>query len=794
MPQLAFVANWEMSPIPITPKLNDKLAFIMPLGVLIRNINEPEMIPEFVALKEAANEAATTAAAASEVSTDAKAVANDANQTATAADQTATGALEQSQLAKAAAEEAAIQSASAETSAAAAVTTATTADQNATVALANSAAATTTATTAATTATTAQTAATAAVNTATTANQSANTAVSAANAAMAQVAGIQQGTKPFDSYALLQAYTGTAPDPAKGTFIAQVVNDPDTSKNSNYTWDATNSVWKPSYNPLNEAKAYTDGFVGKGEPIANILPVFVALNRIALWLADGLLDAPGFGPNLSKFIGTANADVAPSILPLAMFSQRLATWLDNGKFDAAGFGPNLKSQIGTDSADLTSSILPLSMFSKRLATWLDNGKFDAAGFGPNLSRLIGTGNADILSSILPLSVFNSRLAVWLDNGKFDAAGFGPNLLKIVNDLVGTTKPPADSVTGRLLPLVTDGVSLRRWKGNAAKVLNNTGQLRILVTGDSWAANMKIVPKLSEVLKAKYGAAGTGWLSVGNVQLDGVLIQATGGTWSIRDIMNDSAIMPTGCGLDGYTRYSDAANITYKLTNIPNASELTIFHGQSVGSFRYRVNDGAWTTRTINETGGKVQSVTITQPNIISYELELLSGEMYLHGHLARSAAVGVEVSKAGHGGATAYDYSLFASELIPTYASQVMPDVVVVILGTNDHRLSRSPVSVFKQGLRDLVNAYRSVNPTCGFVFVAPAKTNGVALVPLSEYRDAALAMAYELEAEYYNMYDDWADFASENTNGQWGDIFHVSDNVGSLRVASTLFHKFLEL
>lgn len=620
----------------------------------------------------------------------------------------------------------------------------------------------------------------------------ANSAAVVANEAKAQVAGLQQGTKPFDNYALLQAYTGISPDPAKGTFIAQVMSDPDSTKNGSYTWDATNSVWKPGYNPLNEAKSYTDGFVQKMEPLSGFIPISVHGNRVLVWIENGLLDAAGFGSSLGAFIGTAKAEFAAGMMPLAIYGSRVPVWLENGLLDAMGFGSSLREQIGTDQVDATQAFIPLSVFNDRATTWIENGLFDAAGFGSNLKSLIGTDSTNVQSGLIPLSVHGNRVCIWLENGLLDAAGFGSNLSKIISESVGGNQTPADSVTGRMLPLATDGVSLRRWKGNAAKVLNNTGQLRILVTGDSWAANMKIVPKLAEVLKAKYGAAGTGWLSVGNTQLDGVTIY-TNGTWTIRDIMNDSAQMPSGCGPDGYTRYSDTANITYKLTGIPNASEFTIFHGRSVGSFRYRVNDGAWTTNTIDENGAKVQSVTINQANIVSYEMELLTGSIYLHGHHARSSSVGCEVSKAGHGGATAYDYSLFATEIIPTYSSYINPDVVVVILGTNDHRLSRSPVSVYKQGLRDLVNAYRSVNPTCGFVFVAPAKTNGVPLVPLSQYRDAALEMSYELQAEFYNMYDDWTDWATENSNGQWGDIFHVSDNVGALRFSAVLYKKFLE-
>lgn len=63
------------------------------------------------------------------------------------------------------------------------------------------------------------------------------------------------GMRPFLTKALLDAYAGSD----KTSFIGQVTNDTDSTKNGNYVWNSTTSTWIPTlYDPYKTAMALTD--------------------------------------------------------------------------------------------------------------------------------------------------------------------------------------------------------------------------------------------------------------------------------------------------------------------------------------------------------------------------------------------------------------------------------------------------------------------------------------------------------------------------------------------------------
>lgn len=63
------------------------------------------------------------------------------------------------------------------------------------------------------------------------------------------------GMRPYLTKAALDAYAGSD----KTTFIGQVTNDTDTTKNGNYVWNTTTSTWIPTlYDPYKTAMALTD--------------------------------------------------------------------------------------------------------------------------------------------------------------------------------------------------------------------------------------------------------------------------------------------------------------------------------------------------------------------------------------------------------------------------------------------------------------------------------------------------------------------------------------------------------
>ncbi|OZI56733.1 SGNH/GDSL hydrolase family protein [Bordetella genomosp. 4] len=424
--------------------------------------------------------------------------------------------------------------------------------------------------------------------------------------------------------------------------------------------------------------------------------------------------------------------------------------------------------------------------NERVAVWLDAGRLDAMGLGPRLSvaakALSRTAISESIgtSSIAALASYaNERVPVWLDGGLLDAMGFGPRLTQAIQATAGNDSASSvPTFLDRDLPLRTDGSSLRRWLAKLGLVKAGVGQARILLTGDSWTEHLTITQALAAVLHAEFGRAGTGWLSFDpQYYLDGVTGSRTGGT--LFDATNDPQPgPPMGCGPDGFALYWTTAGDAITFGNLVHGDTFTVFFGAQTGSFRWRVDGGAWTTVTPNPAGAAVQStvIALATGSAHTVQMEWVSGTVALFGQLLRdSTAVGVEVLKVGQGGATGYDFMTFADWVQP-FAAALDVDVTVQILGTNDFRRTRASIESFKAAHEMLIDAYRSANADCGSVVAVPMKSNGSTVIPLIRYRDAAWETAKARQVEFINGFDAWDSFSIENSRGQWADGAHVSE------------------
>lgn len=392
---------------------------------------------------------------------------------------------------------------------------------------------------------------------------------------------------------------------------------------------------------------------------------------------------------------------------------------------------------------------------------------------------------------------NRNCGAWLEDGLFQCAGVHPNVVEMIKDQLGPISGggASNNVTDAAYPIVSDSTSLRMWKAKAAKLKKGkTQQLRLLLTGDSWTEHKTITNEVLTLVRAMYGEAGSGWINLGveNNQLDGISLLRTG-TWAYADL-NQVASFPNGSGPDGFTLTSTAAGNTVTVSNLSKGDQLTVFFGKTDGTFKYTVNGGPETTITATSTGATIQSATITLTDPTSELLiTTLTGTVVLFGmHLRKTTGSGVEVTKLGNGGSTGQDYLKISPTAQKNFVNYLKPDVVVIILGTNDYRYGHS-VENFKAGISAMIDGYRTNNPDCGIILIAPAQSNAPAVIPLSEYRDAIYVLAQTKKCEFYNMYDDWNIYAAEDFNGQWDDAYHVSPE-GAYRIASKLFKNFLEI
>jgi len=424
-----------------------------------------------------------------------------------------------------------------------------------------------------------------------------------------------------------------------------------------------------------------------------------------------------------------------------------------------------------------------------VALWLEDGDVAARGVAPSLRAVLQQHFADavqrqVANSFVPLVADDSgNVCLWLENGKLAAKGLAPNLIAQI--------VPSEETQ---LPVATDGRSLYLWRSKLAKLeRTGIGIARILLTGDSWMEYAPIGQQASDVLHDRFGKSGEGWINLrsNSYQLNGVTLISSG--WTVYDASAGTASV-LGCGPDGHAFYTTGAEASIAIGNC-RATDFTIYFRQADGTFRYRVDGADWTSVT-GDGSNAVGSITISGLSDVAHALEIdtigNAGTAVIFGVRAASTNSGVEVLKVGNAGLIGPDIPLF-SDQIALYAADLAPDVVVVALGTNDYRNHSSSPAAYIAGLQALVQAYRLARPYVGFVFIAPADTNGEQVIPLTEYRDALFQFCRKNGFEFYNMHADFSSHSAMNTLGMWEDDLHLNSD-GAHFLVRRLMSQILEL
>lgn len=344
------------------------------------------------------------------------------------------------------------------------------------------------------------------------------------------------------------------------------------------------------------------------------------------------------------------------------------------------------------------------------------------------------------------------------------------------------------------PIATDGRSLfefRRAVGRLKKAPSNV-KLRIFCVGDSWSNFPTIPLALTELLTPNFAAN----------QVQPVFIQAntaaaglwpgvgftTSGSWTFDDA-SAGATFPNGTGVDGHTLRTTADGASLNFTGI-NANIITFFMRANGATWRWRVDGGAWT----NVTEGSGQGLNPVSTGGIGAGLHTVdiekvgsTGTLAFVG-MRNSPISGVDVAKVGNGGLTGAQMATYQPQQASMW-SQLFPDLVICILGTNDYHNSGSNPEQYKNGLATLTTAIKSGNPKAGIIFVVPPNTQGTVVTPLSQYRDAAYAHAIETGCEFLNLTDSWGEWNST----LFGDSVHVNDT-GAYVLVDQINTAFLHL
>lgn len=490
--------------------------------------------------------------------------------------------------------------------------------------------------------------------------------------------------------------------------------------------------------------------------------------------------------------GTIWKDEGNSPLDLAKaYADQKATAAEN----------NAKTYINSLVGQATGGIIPFAVDKNgNIPLWLIGGRLGFTELEtPTKDRVkaqMGLATSNFMRIYPLISDIDGNCPLWLQDGLLQFAGIHPDAVSLIKDQLGPISgSPSNNVTNAAYPIISDGASLRQFKAKAAKLKSGiTQQLRLVMTGDSWTEHKTITNEILTLVRAAFGESGSGWINLGteNNQLDGISL-ARAGTWAYADL-NQVASFPNGSGPDGFTLTSSTAESTITVSNLSKGNQLTVFFGKTDGTFKYSLNGGAEVTVVASSTGSAVQTATISIEGASNVVFTMVTGTVVFFGmHLRQTSGSGIEVTKLGNGGATGKDYLKISPTAQANFSSYLAPDVVVLILGTNDYRLAGNTVQTFKDGISAIIDGYRTSNPNCGFILIAPGNSNAPPLIPLSDFRDAVYEIAKTKQCEFYNMYDDWNTWSVENANGQWADAYHVSKS-GAYRIAQKLFKNFLEI
>ncbi|MEQ0313017.1 SGNH/GDSL hydrolase family protein, partial [Klebsiella sp. CN_Kp089] len=467
--------------------------------------------------------------------------------------------------------------------------------------------------------------------------------------------------------------------------------------------------------------------------------------------------------------------------------------------DAASDSANLALERVPEEKVMPALVPVVRDIAGNVPIYLENGELDAkavtgsfsdkvAGKGTVIPTLAEMVQKETISpQLVPLFKDDAGMVpVYLVDGRLAVKGIDSSFVDLVYAaLIGLFQPNQK---------YTDARTAWRWRTAKSKYnLSVTSKLKVGFTGDSWTEKKAIPQMMANILYSEYSKAGEGWINFASANgdtLNGMSFNISG--WTTYDASETTAAPTYGCALDGLCLYATgtAARITL---NAVSATGLSIYYKDTTGTFRYTIDGG--TPIVVTGAGtGNVTKVDITGLANGTHQLVIdLTGNtdtVVIYGVYATISSNGVEIQKFGNANITADGYTKVLGN-ISYFAQQLNPDIIFMIIGTNDYRLGRT-LSNFYTALSAWVQAYKTALPDTALVLIAPPQCNASGSYPLSSYRDVMRQVANETHVEFFSLYDDFpAAYATANAYGLWNDALHLNNN-GADVLSRQLYKYFL--
>lgn len=474
-------------------------------------------------------------------------------------------------------------------------------------------------------------------------------------------------------------------------------------------------------------------------------------------------------------------------------ANKVALWLNDGKIDGKGVGPEIRKDIGLANFEpYTQSLVPVLVDEQdKVALWLNDGKIDGKGLGPEIRKDIGlTSIQPHESSFVPVIIDDAnKVALWLNDGKIDGKGLGPKLTSDVKNIAeqSIANKPADLSQS----LTSTGKTL--WLYKAKRALLNCGmptKLKVMFYGDSWSDLATIPNKMGELLGKDYPKAGYGWISALMIQMkDGVTATRPG--FTLYDASNTPLAAEFGCAFDGASISTKLATASVKISNLV-ATKIVIYYRGGSGTFRYRVDGGAWTVAPKGAEAAHEKIIIDGLPDVahvLDIDTAGNTSSVTLYGFYATRDVSGYEILKCGRGGLRG-GYALKYMDVVPQYAADLEADLLIINLGTNDYR--SGDWEGYVKGLTSIIAKHREGRPDVGVIIVCPPDSNGVAAVPLTLIREKGYQVSRDSNCEFADVHSIFPKFVKSNALKLWDDDLHVS-NPGSDVYCHYVYNKFMK-
>ena len=386
----------------------------------------------------------------------------------------------------------------------------------------------------------------------------------------------------------------------------------------------------------------------------------------------------------------------------------------------------------------------------------------------------------------------------------------PYLLTPHPDLLSVTVPSMsngdDTYNQHHLTLYRAALARLR-AGDADTVLSIYG------LGDSWYANQGYLPQLVDILAAEGFA---------NVGPGAIYFQrsANGASANSPTPTGHSVVIDAGwdtsedvaaganAGYAESTASGDMLSIAVSdVADYWRTTRIDYLARSGGGSFRYRINFGAWTTQSADNGDDQVYaSIQLDEGSdgVAVLEIEALSAGVRILGVDIRKSGGGFVIHRGGNGGAKAEDYAALEAASFQDHLEAFEPQLVLVALGTNDQP-NRTP-SQFAANLETVLSRCKAADaPTeeIGYVvppdvlYVSPTENISDRTTLIAEYtaelRKHINAGTFPATVAFFDMHL----HAGDRTYNRAAGIFeasnelHMSDN-GRVWAARLLWNKVL--